>query len=56
MWPQTLNYNMYEERDHLKCDLKCILIQLTIINKERHMAKSIMFLKSQISDMVEIVH
>ena len=43
MLPQTLNHNMYVERDHLNMCFKNVLIQLTVFNKDRHMAKSITF-------------
>jgi hypothetical protein len=47
MLEQTLNQNMRKESDHLKYDLKNALIQLTLFNKDRHMAKSITFKKAK---------
>ena len=39
MLPQTLNHNLYVEREQSKnVILKNVLIQLTMFNKDRHMA------------------
>jgi hypothetical protein len=41
MFPKTHNYKMYVHVENVI--LKCVLIQLAVINKDRHTAKSIKF-------------
>jgi hypothetical protein len=40
---QTLNHNIFVERDHLKMRFKNVLNQLSAHNKDRQKAKSIAF-------------
>ena len=38
---KSVNHNLYVKRDHLEMWFKNVLIQLTMLNKDRHTAKSI---------------
>jgi hypothetical protein len=46
MLPQILNHNIYAKRHHLKMRFENVLVQIPMLNKDRHLAKSIGFKKT----------